>query len=294
MVDSKSSKSARFRRREWPSFDRMYDRMKPGRSFLALTGFALLGAVASFDGMMADAQASFLDPAGETARGPSQSLQQGAVTTHQGVTDKPSDAAAQGRPAGVLVSPQAENREGGELPSQRVGARSDAEPPALAGNPLWQLPLERLSVTRERPIFLPSRRPPRPRPAYVAPVAFRLPAKPPEPERPAVSLIGTVIGTDVQIGLFFEKATNKVVRLRLGEEHQGWVLRLIKAREVTMVKDVEQTLVFDPTPGKALAVRGTTVPPPVPNSVGTVPIVNTAEYVDEQPLPARAAQRQRR
>jgi hypothetical protein len=267
--------------------------MNPSRSFLLLAGVALLGVIASFNEMMADAQASFLAATGETARGTSQSLQQSAVATYQAVTDKLTDATAQERPARVLASPQAEGREGVESPSQWVGARSNAEPPAPAGNPLWALPLEQLSITRERPIFSPSRRPPPPPPTYVAPVAVRQPAKPPEPERPAVSLIGTVVGTDVQIGVFLEKATQNVVRLRLGEEHQGWVLRLVKAREVTLVKDVEQTLVLEPPPGEAPAVRGPTVPPLVPNSIGTIPIVNTGDYVDEQPLPARGAQRQR-
>jgi hypothetical protein len=260
--------------------------MNQSRSFLLLAGVALLGA-------MADAQASFLGATGKTARGISQSLQQSAVATYQAVTDKLTDATAQERPARVLASPQAEGREKEESPSQWVGARSNAEPPAPAGNPLWALPLERLSITRERPIFSPSRRPPTPAPTYVAPVAVRQPATPPEPERPAVSLIGTVIGTDVQIGIFLEKATQNVVRLHLGEEHQGWVLRLVKEREVTLVKDVEQTLALDPPPGEAPAVRGPTVPPLVPNSIGTIPIVNTADYVDEQPLPARGAQRQR-
>jgi general secretion pathway protein N len=250
--------------------------MNPSRSFLLLAGIALLGAIASFNEMMADAQAPFLDA--------SQSLQQSAVATYQTVTDKLTDATAQERPARVLASPQADGREGGE---------PNAEPPAPAGNPLWALPLERLSITRERPIFSPSRRPPRPPPTYVAPVAVRQPTKPPEPERPAVSLIGTVIGTDVQIGVFLEKATQNVVRLRLGEGHQGWVLRVVKAREVTLVKDVEQTLVLERAPGEANAVRGPTMPPLVPNSIGTIPIVNTADYVDEQPLPARGAQRQR-
>jgi general secretion pathway protein N len=259
--------------------------MNQSRSFLLLAGVALLGA-------MADAQASFLGATGKTARGISQSLQQSAVATYQAVTDKLTDATAQERPGRVLASPQAEGREKEESPSQGVSARSSAEPPAPAGNPLWALPLERLSITRERPIFSPSRRPPTPAPTYVAPAAVRQPAKPPEPERPAVSLIGTVIGTDVQIGIFLEKATQNVVRLHLGEEYQGWVLRLVKEREVTLVKDVEQTLAFDPPPGEAPAVRGPTVPPLVPNSIGTIPIVNTADYVDEQPLP-RAAQRQR-
>ena len=257
--------------------------MNPGRFFLLLAGVALLGA-------MADAQASFLGATGERARGTSQSLQQSAVATYQAVTDKLTDATVQERPARVLASPQAEGREKEESPSQGVSARSSAEPPAPAGNPLWALPLERLSITRERPIFSPSRRPPTPAPTYVAPVAVRQPAKPPEPERPAVWLIGTVIGTDVQIGIFLEKATHNVVRMHLGEEHQGWVLRLVKAREVTLVKDVEETLVLELP--NAPAVGGPTASPLVPNSIGTIPVVNTADYVDEQPLP-RGAQRQR-
>ena len=88
--------------------------MYPSRSFLLLAGVALLGAIASFNEMMADAQASFLDATGETARGASQSLQRSAVATYQAVTDKLTDATAQERPARVLSSPQAEGRAGGE------------------------------------------------------------------------------------------------------------------------------------------------------------------------------------
>jgi hypothetical protein len=257
--------------------------MNSSRSFLLLAGVALLGAIASFNEMMPDAQASVLDATGETA-------QQRAVATYQAATDKLTDETAQQLPARVLASPQAEGRERGGAPSQRVGARSNAEPSAPAPNPLWALPLERFSITRERPIFSPSRRPPPPPPTYVAPVAVRQPPKPPEPEHPAVSLIGTVIGTDVQIGIFLEQATQNVIRLRLGEEHQGWVLRLVKAGEVTLVKGVAETLALGPPPG-APAARGPSVTPVVPNSIGTTPVVNTADYVDEQPLP-RGAQRQ--
>ena len=266
--------------------------MNSSRSLLLLAGFALLGAIASFNEVMADDQASILDATDETAQDTSQSPQQSAVATYQAATDKLADETSQQRPARVLASPQAERREGGGAPSQWVGARSNAEPPAPVGNPLWALPLKQLSITRERPIFSPSRRPPPPPPTYVAPVAVRQPAKPPEPERPAVSLIGTVVGTDVQIGIFLEQATQNVIRLRLGEEHQGWVLRLVKAREVTLVKDVAETLVLGPPPG-APAVHGPIGPALVPNSIGTTPVVNTADYVDEQPLPAKGAQRQR-
>jgi len=267
--------------------------MKPGRAFKLLTGVALLGAIASFNEMTPDAHASFLDGAGETAQGTSQLPQQSGVATYQAVTDEVTDATAQERPVRVLAPPRAEGREGGGVPS-RMGARANAEPPTPAGNPLWALPLEQLSITRERPVFSPSRRPPppKPTPTYVAPVAVPQPVKPPEPERPAVSLIGTVIGSHVRIGVFRETATRNVFRVRVGEDHQGWVLRLVKAREVTLVKGAEQTLVLEPSPGEATALRSPIVPPPVPNSIGTIPILNTADYVDEQPLPARGARRQ--
>ena len=272
--------------------------MKPSRPFLSLTGVALLGAIARFNEMTPDAQATLLEAAGES-RGTEQSLLQSAVATHHAVTDKMTGAAAQEWRARVLAPPQAVGREGGEVSSQRMAARTaDAEPPAPAGNPLWALPLKQLSITRERPIFSPSRRPPAPvAPTDVAPVAVRQPVKPPELEHPAVSLLGTIIGTDVQIGVFRETATQNIVRLRVGEGHQGWVLRLVDAREVTLVKDGEAVVLELSPPGVAPALAGPTVPPPVPNGLpgvatGTIPIVSDANYVDEQPVPARTAGRQ--
>jgi hypothetical protein len=69
----------------------------------------------------------------------------------------------------------------GEAAPVRTAATSpDAavERPPPGGNPLWALPLKQLSITRERPIFSPSRRPPPPAtPTYVAPVAVRTPQK---------------------------------------------------------------------------------------------------------------------
>ena len=112
------------------------------------------------------------------------------------------------------------------------------------------------------------------------------PVKPPELERPALSLIGTVIGTDVQIGVFLETATKDVFRLRVGEDHQGWMMRLIKAREVTLIKN-RNVVVLELRPsGGSPAPDGPTMPPPVPDGVpgvATGPIVSTANYADEQP-----------
>jgi general secretion pathway protein N len=137
------------------------------------------------------------------------------------------------------------------------------EPEAPSGNPLWTLPLKQLSMTRDRPIFSPSRRPPPPKQTLVAPVAVRQ-VKPAEPERPTVSLLGTIIGSnaDDQIGVFIDSATQSVIRLRVGEDHEGWVLRIVKARQATLVKDRELVVVLDlPAPGEGGVTGFGSMPP---------------------------------
>jgi len=140
----------------------------------------------------------------------------------------------------------------------RVAARpvaAAAAAPEPAGNPLWALPLKQLSTTRERPIFSPSRRPPPvAAPAYVAPVVARPKPKPTEPERPAVALLGTILSDGEALGVFIEPATRNIIRLRVGEDHQGWVLRSVKGREVTLVKDREETVLELPPPGSDSAM----------------------------------------
>jgi len=106
------------------------------------------------------------------------------------------------------------------------------------GNPLWAIPLGSLSATRERPIFTPSRRPPASVVAAPSPVE---PAKPPPvaPERPQLTLVGTVIGDATSIAVFVRTMTKDTVRLRMGEGHDGWILRSVKGREATLQKDSE-------------------------------------------------------
>ena len=136
-----------------------------------------------------------------------------------------------------------------------------AERLAPGGNPLWALPLKQLSNTRERPIFSPSRRPPPPAtPTYVAPVAVRTPQKPKEPERPSITLLGTILGTSDSIGIFLNPATRDIVRLRLGEDHEGWALRSVKTREVLLVKDRDRVVLELPPPGEQAAAADFTPP----------------------------------
>jgi general secretion pathway protein N len=162
----------------------------------------------------------------------------------------------------------------GEAAARSRDAAVETPPPA--GNPLWALPLKQLSITRERPVFSPSRRPPPPAtPTFVAPVAVRTPPKPVEPERPSIKLLGTILGSAESIGVFFNPTTRDVVRLRVGEDHEGWALRSVKTREATLVKGRERVVLELPPPGDS------------PLSIGDfAPAV--------QPPPQLPARRQRR
>jgi general secretion pathway protein N len=178
------------------------------------------------------------------------------------------------RPVNSATAPPSDRAvNSGEAAPLRTAARSpDAavERPPSAGNPLWALPLKQLSITRERPIFSLSRRPPPPAtPTYVAPVAVRTPSKPAEPERPSITLLGTILGSTESIGIFFNPTTRDIVRLRVGEDHEGWALRSVKTREATLVKDRERVVLELPPPGEsAMSMTDFTAPdvraPPTP------------------------------
>jgi hypothetical protein len=122
--------------------------------------------------------------------------------------------------------------------------------PAPSANPLWGVPLNQLSGTRDRPIFSLSRRPP---PAAVA--AEAAPIKPPprkkEIEPPQLSLVGTIVSGDEGFGIFLDQSTKIALRLKVGEDYQGWKLRAIQGREVTMEKDERAAVLTLPQPGDA-------------------------------------------
>jgi hypothetical protein len=127
-----------------------------------------------------------------------------------------------------------------------------APPPSertLSANPLWAMPLKQFSATRERPIFLPSRRPPAPAvTTAVVPKTIVVP-KPKEPERPQVSLVGTISGDDEKFGIFIDLSTKAVIRLKLGEEFQGWKLQSVQGREAALEKDQQVVTLMMPQAG---------------------------------------------
>jgi general secretion pathway protein N len=137
-----------------------------------------------------------------------------------------------------------------------IGAKAADDHPR--GNPLWSIPVRTLTATRDRPIFSPSRRPPPP-PIIAAPQLPPPPvSKPTEPERPLLTLVGTVTGEQEAFGIFLDQTANKIVRLRLGDDHHGWVLRQVRGREVILQRDGETAFLALP-PGSKPTVAGTQV-----------------------------------
>jgi general secretion pathway protein N len=99
-----------------------------------------------------------------------------------------------------------------------------------AGNPLWRVPLRVLTETRDRPLFSPSRRPP-PAAVIAAPVVAPRPAPLAAPDHPLLTLIGTVVGGQEAIGIFVDQESKRIVRLKIGQNHDRWILRAVRERD---------------------------------------------------------------
>jgi general secretion pathway protein N len=161
------------------------------------------------------------------------------------------------------------------------------------GNPLWGVPLSVLTATRERPIFLPSRRPIAPviaAPQVAPPAAV---TAPPPPERPRFALVGAIATQDENesIAVIVDQGTNTVIRLRMGQKHGDWVLSAVQGRSATLRKGAETLMLQLPAPGAATAripVAGPAAAPVIPASVvppGSSAAAATAESPPEAGMP---------
>lgn len=143
---------------------------------------------------------------------------------------------------GPLVVAQMQDWPGAKPAS---AAPSHAAPPPVisndksphGANPLWATPVASFTATRERPLFSPSRRPPAPAAVVKVAAPPPPPPKPTEPEKPHLSLVGTIMGNSGQrIGLFVNAADKSPLRLKIGENDKGWVLRDVQPRQVVLEK----------------------------------------------------------
>jgi hypothetical protein len=145
------------------------------------------------------------------------------------------------------------------------------------GNPLWAIPLASLNASRERPIFLPARRPPMPAQARAEPRAE--PASPPPvtiaPPRPDLALIGVAVGDSEAIAVFIDRVSGGTVRLRSGESYSGWILHSARGREATLQKERETIVLALPAAatkqGEGSDQPALPAPPPAPARARTGP-----------------------
>jgi hypothetical protein len=143
---------------------------------------------------------------------------------------------------------------------------ADGAPPAhvedgvAPASPLAGEPLDRLSATRERPLFSSTRRSPPP-----PPVVVRSPEPPPPPPPPPnVALFGVVMdGDEVRAIVRTGPATN-VMRVRVGDDIGGWKVAQIDGRRIVLVLDGRiATFTMFAGNGATGAPRGGPEAPPV-------------------------------
>ena len=115
---------------------------------------------------------------------------------------------------------------------RRPANRSAALPAEGYRNPLSGVDRESFSEIVARPLFSPTRRPPRP-------VVTKSPpkpavAKPPPPKAPPLrlTLVGVVAGTDQPIALLRDHATRRTLRVSVGDNVRGWRVETIESAMV--------------------------------------------------------------
>jgi hypothetical protein len=108
--------------------------------------------------------------------------------------------------------------------------------PADSANPLWAIPLSRLTETTNRPLFTPSRRPPVSAVPNAPSITMQPPPPPHAPEHPDLILIGTVARETEGIAVFTDQGTHNAIRLHTGEGHDGWILQSVTPRAAVLQK----------------------------------------------------------
>src|SRR5262249_10928004 len=94
-------------------------------------------------------------------------------------------------------------------------------------SPLAAYPLDRLSATRERPLFSPSRRPPAPPPATIMAAA-------PPPPPPQLILFCIVMDADDTRAVVGVGTGDKTRRVRIGDDIGGWKVTQIEERKLVL------------------------------------------------------------
>jgi hypothetical protein len=101
---------------------------------------------------------------------------------------------------------------------------------ALPVSPLAAQPLDRMSNTRDRPLFSPTRRPPAPPPVVAV-------APPPPPPAPDVALLGVVMDGEKARAVVRTGPAAKILRVGIGDDIGGWKVDQIEGRQLVLLLD---------------------------------------------------------
>jgi hypothetical protein len=112
--------------------------------------------------------------------------------------------------------------------------RVQDQPAAAPANPVAAQALDKLSVTLDRPLFSPSRRPPAP-PPPPPPIAQAPPPPPPSP--PNLVLFGVVMDGETARAVVRAGADRKMLRAQIGDDIEGWKVSQIDGRKVVLSLD---------------------------------------------------------
>jgi hypothetical protein len=161
------------------------------------------------------------------------------------------------RPAPVIEGPSAPatERTGVADTAGHSGALRTPDPAGKSrpGNPLWTVPLDALSGTRDRPLFSASRRPP----IVAVPIVASPPKEealaPPPPARPLLTLIGTIVSPKASVAMLQGSGAEAISRLRVGQDNDGWQVRGISLRSIVVEKGAQSVELDMPKPNETPA-----------------------------------------
>jgi hypothetical protein len=139
-------------------------------------------------------------------------------------------------------------------------------------NPLAAQSLDHLSGTRERPLFSPTRRPPPPPATEAAPPSAPPPAPVPPPD---IALLGVVLDGENARAIVRAGAAEKPMRLRVGDEIEGWKITAIERRHLVLSRDDRSATVMLSSGRRTDQARTTVTPMP------RAPLSQTRAVVDD-------------
>lgn len=111
-----------------------------------------------------------------------------------------------------------------------AGASAQSGDSGALANPLQAQSLDRLSATRDRPLFSPSRRPVPPPP----PPVVHVPEPAPPPPPPSVTLVGIVLDGEGARAIVRTGMGKKFERVQIGDDIGGWKVSQIEGRKLVL------------------------------------------------------------